>query len=315
VRQAFALRASGAGLTSIADFLNSGGVLTSRGNSWGTTSVAGMLTNRTYLGEIRCGEHVNPTAHEPLVDAAVFHAAAKPKGSFRQPRSDASHFYLLARIARCAACGYTLRGSTDGREYRPLYRCNRRHGGGVCPRPARALAEPLEAAVSAAYLADDRVLAVPVEKPDLAPLEEAEAVTRRRLEQVLSPEGQDALGEAWAATAKARRVEHEKAAAALGEARAINGTAEVERLVELKRAWQDEAGLAALAEGGTEPVYFLSDELKRQLIGRRFGVIAVEKTGRGKWEWYEPEAGDLPAPGEWTPELRPLRRPDGGEGK
>jgi site-specific DNA recombinase len=39
-----------------------------------TSGVRHLLRNRVYLGELRVGEHVNPTAHPALVDRETFDA-------------------------------------------------------------------------------------------------------------------------------------------------------------------------------------------------------------------------------------------------
>lgn len=304
VRRAFQMRASGTGIADITDYLNSSGVRTSRGNAWSTVTVRGMLANRAYLGEARCGPYVNAMAHEPLVEADTFHAAQAATRGRRRPRRDAHRVYLLLGVVRCASCGYSLRGTEDSRGT-PMYRCAVRHGGGVCPNPARCRALELEDQVVARYLADGRVLSLNVPSDDaLRPLEHARAVAWRRLAQVLSPDARDALGSLWAADVKARREEYEAAAAELGKAQAPRGR-DVERLVDLKRHWRD----ADLGELGTAsgPAYFLSDELKRELLKQRFTAIAVRQTGRGRWEWYEADDEDLPYPGERKPRLRELR--------
>lgn len=300
VTQAFRMRASGAGVSEIVDFLNASSVKTSRGNAWTVGTVAKMLSNRVYLGQISCGPYTNPTAHAPLVDAETFHAAQKAvRPTRRKARSDASRVMLLSGVARCASCGYALYGTKDNKGL-PLYRCARRHAGGVCPNPARVGALALEEAVAQEYLKDGLVLSLPAPRPrDLSALEDAVRATQRRLEQVLSAEARDALGSLWSADVKARREEHEAACAALGEARARSGGEEVERLVDLKKHWRD----SFTGEGSA---YFLSDLLKRELLARRFAAVAVLQTGRGKWEWFEASPDSLPEAGGWKVELRTL---------
>lgn len=310
VREAFRMRVAGNGVTLICDHLNARGLLTSRGNMWSVAAVKTLLCNRTYLGELRCGEHLNPTAHEPIVEASLFHAAQAVTRVRRTPRRDARRVYLLSGIARCSACGYALHGSMRASGI-AQYKCDKRHGGGTCPNPARANALALEAAVVGDYLADDAVLRLaPAPRADLDGLQRSMEASARRLEQVLSEEARDALGSLWAADVKARRLEHEEAMAALGRARSYAGV-DVERLVSLKRHWHD--GLDSLvspdvaSQQGTEPAYFLSDEVKRELLGQRFSVIAVERQGRGLWTWFEPEESELPEAGQWNPKLRTLR--------
>jgi DNA invertase Pin-like site-specific DNA recombinase len=79
VRAAFQARASGESPVRIAERLG----MTPSG-------VRQLLANRVYLGELRVGEHVNPTAHEPLVDLDTWRAVqqrtvARPPRSTRGP--------------------------------------------------------------------------------------------------------------------------------------------------------------------------------------------------------------------------------------
>ena len=64
--------------------------------------------------------------------------------------------------------------------------------------------------------------------PDLAALEEALAAAERRYEQAKAPEARDALGDDWAPDVKARRLERDSAATALGEARSRAGVPTME---------------------------------------------------------------------------------------
>ncbi len=75
---------------------------------------------------------------------------------------------------------------------------------------------------------------------DLSPLEEALASAERRFAHVQTPEGMDALGDSWAATAKQFREERDRAARELGEARAKAGGAfGGGRVFRLGHIWDD----------------------------------------------------------------------------
>ena len=91
----------------------------SNGAKWARSTVGSMVKCRTYLGEVRHGEHVNPTAHEPIVGLALWRRAQNKPGR-RTPRGT----YLLSGLLRCAGCGRNLRGSAlgGGRGYR-IYNC------------------------------------------------------------------------------------------------------------------------------------------------------------------------------------------------
>ena len=61
------------------------------GGHWARSTVATIIRCRTYLGEVRSGEHVNAKAHEPIVSAALWRRAQNGAGR-RTPRGT----YLLS---------------------------------------------------------------------------------------------------------------------------------------------------------------------------------------------------------------------------
>ena len=96
-----------------------------------------MVRSRTALGEASQGKHVNPNAHEPLVDRATWEAAqvAQPK-----PARGIHGEALLGGLVRCAGC--SRRMSSTFRNGRRYYSCRRYHAGGDCPEPA-SISAPL----------------------------------------------------------------------------------------------------------------------------------------------------------------------------
>ncbi len=113
------------------------------------SSVARLLENRVYLGEIHYGEWVNLEAHPPLVTRDLFEAAqiyhpppARTKGQVEPA--------LLAGLVRCSACGYRM--SVDG--HSGIYKCRPHKAVGVCPAPAivskRRLEELVQRSIDAA---------------------------------------------------------------------------------------------------------------------------------------------------------------------
>lgn len=219
IRQVFERRATGAGPTELAELLETHGVRTSQGShTWTKQAVQNLIKSRTYLGELRSGDYVNPTAHEPLVDEPTWRAAQHPNPAPRRVRRGG---YLLSGILRCKACGYCMQGTTTSRGKR-IYRCTVRHAGGICPSPARIEADAVEAVVREGI----RGIRVPKEgTPSGGPAAELRATFEaadRRLEQALTPEAQDALGERWAGVVKERRTERDAAVLACGEAEAAD---------------------------------------------------------------------------------------------
>jgi DNA invertase Pin-like site-specific DNA recombinase len=148
VRMVFEARRDGAGPTELAELLERHGVTTSQGSrTWSKEAVYGLLRNRSYLGEISYGldrRFVNEAAHEPLVDVATFQLAQRRTG--RVTSRERAH--LLSGLLRCNGCRHCLQGTNDSHG-NPVYRCKRRHAGGLCPDAARMRAEPVEAAVLA----------------------------------------------------------------------------------------------------------------------------------------------------------------------
>ena len=238
VQEAFRMRLRGDGPTAIADYLNAQGVLTARGNPMSVASVHTMLASRTYLGELHCGAHVNPTAHDPLVPSDLW-MAVQAIGRVPQGRPRRGDFYLLSGFIYCAGCGSAMSGTRDSNDKR-IYRCAGRKPGG-CSNRARVMADKVErvAVESLLALRGDRAARIKGRGPSAAQLEALAATlagAERRLEQALTPATQDALGADWAAFVKARREERDAAAAELGTARGIDP--EAVELVSLREAWQ-----------------------------------------------------------------------------
>jgi DNA invertase Pin-like site-specific DNA recombinase len=136
MRDVWQMRAGGATIAECRAFLSQ------RGFEVGYSQLTGIFGNRIYLGELRFGEYVNPTAHEPLIDRATFERVQRvsvPRG--RKPKSDR----LLARLGvlRCSTCGARLVVGTtraNGRDY-PMYRCP---PNGDCPQRVTISAEVVE---------------------------------------------------------------------------------------------------------------------------------------------------------------------------
>jgi DNA invertase Pin-like site-specific DNA recombinase len=123
MREAFEMRAAGATLRAISDYLRAHGI------DRQPSAVRKMLANRVYLGEVHHGKQLpNLEAHDAIVSKDLFDRVQRktlPGG--RQARSE----HLLARqgILRCGTCGSKMSlGHTMGGW--PFYRC----GGYGCTR-------------------------------------------------------------------------------------------------------------------------------------------------------------------------------------
>lgn len=211
VRELFERWARGdGGRTVLARLLNE-----ATGRTWSRQAVPKLIKSRLYAtGRMEYGELVSEWDAGAIVDEALWHAAQRAPMPPRPARSPGT--WLLTGLLRCAACGYNLAPSSTGPggKYRS-YRCvNAR-----CTARAHVNADRIERYVAMRTAAVDHELATHSEAPDLGTLEDALVGAERRLAQVLAPEAQDALGDTWAATVKARRTERDTVAATLGEAR------------------------------------------------------------------------------------------------
>lgn len=146
IPQVFKLRAEGASLTECRLFLSAHGIT----RSYRATQT--MFANRLYLGEIHYAGMLNPKAHEPLVDRALFvRAGERVEKRGRPARSDR----LLARLGVlvCRSCGARLTAATvwnhtkKGRGARKRYAIYRCGMPGDCSSPVTISATLVEQAV------------------------------------------------------------------------------------------------------------------------------------------------------------------------
>lgn len=122
VREMFERRAAGASRGEILEYFEA-----ATGRASYRQSIAYMLRNRAYLGEVHYGRTkrlVNGDAHEAIVPVDLFEAAQRVDrerssgpGSGGRPRA------LLAGIARCANCGRGLAWSRTGSTKTHSYKC------------------------------------------------------------------------------------------------------------------------------------------------------------------------------------------------
>lgn len=152
----FERRAAGASWPALAAWLNAEGVKPhlfstrrdgepaqrKRGTHWTPARVKDMVESRTYLGEAKSGEFVNPTAHEPIVSVALFDKCEALRDL--RPRRGAAE-YDLSGIARCAECGGPMKGTTTYKTITTGQRMYRYYDCASCPRKVNA--DRLEAAV------------------------------------------------------------------------------------------------------------------------------------------------------------------------
>jgi DNA invertase Pin-like site-specific DNA recombinase len=148
VRDIFIRRAAGASWNDLCAILDER-LPRENGDRWTRSTVTSMIASRTYLGIAFAGEIENAHAHDALVDRATWEAAQAT--SRRPPRRVGGA--LLAGIARCSGCGFTLTRTSDGKRGYSNYVCRKRHSAGICPTPAKISERRLDDHVEAAFLA------------------------------------------------------------------------------------------------------------------------------------------------------------------
>jgi DNA invertase Pin-like site-specific DNA recombinase len=291
VREVFERRACGEGPTALAAYLESKGVKTSQGSrTWSKQAVYGLIRNPVYKGLLRYGRddrYVNPEGVEPIVDAATWQAAQHPNGRQLAPVKSGESSWLLTGILRCQSCRYAMQGTTTSRGKR-IYRCTRRD----CSSRARIDAGVIEGAAVEAFwkvTADLEARGTVDNSGDLAALGTALERAERLLAQLDDPDAQDALGDRYLATYRQRREERERAAEALGRARADAGRDSVPDVETLRGAW-DRMGV----------------QDRRELLGLRFHALALSRD-RSLVVWPVGSDVDLPRRGYGAAlELRPF---------
>lgn len=226
------------------------------------SGVRNMLRNRVYLGELRVGDHVNASAHEPLVTEEEW-LAAQRYGAARTPRGDGT-VAMLAGLVRCASCGHIMSRSGGGRGHR-VYACHQQHSAGLCVRPAAITLKALDDCVEQVALGELGKLKATAARSgqDIDGAQRALAQAERELAAYL--DGVSAAGLApgqYAEGARRRR-------GAVDEAR--------ETLTELL------ARLPALVDGNPIKAWRRMDRGQRnRLLRSLIECVIVAPVGRGK---------------------------------
>jgi site-specific DNA recombinase len=148
VRDIFIRRAAGASWNDLCAILDER-LPRENGERWTRGTVTSMIASKTYLGIAYAGSVQNSDAHSALIDRQTWEAAQAT--SHRPPRRAGGA--LVAGIARCAACGYTLTRQSDGKRGYSNYNCRKRHAAGICPEPAKISERRLDEYVEEAFIA------------------------------------------------------------------------------------------------------------------------------------------------------------------
>lgn len=259
VREMYSRAATGESLSSICRDLAGRGIESQRGQRITRSLVHVVLKNRVYLGEARFGALVNPTAHEPLVDDALW---LRAQSAFRgRPPSKNREPALLAGLMRCQGCRYVM--APTMREGKRRYKCLGTAIGRACPAPAFITEEPLVPLIDAALFDRlDEIVAEPA-MPDEAvtTLVAARDGAYRRLAVYRDDaELPDVIGyEAWKDGLRVKQVELDAAEQALVEATSdrVEGLPDV---ATLRSVWHE-----------------MDVETRRRAIAMVFDAIVVRK--------------------------------------
>jgi len=145
----------------LADYFNQLGLRTRRARPFSKDSVREIMQNETYLGLVKYRGDLYPGQHEAIVSRELFdRVQAVRKQHARRPRvySPTIKVYLLSGIARCAACGRTLRAQ-GGKTYN-YYREMSKQRGFSCTHASKAIRQEeaeaqLERLITVIRLPDD----------------------------------------------------------------------------------------------------------------------------------------------------------------
>lgn len=213
VAELFRIRASGGNWGDCRRMMEAREVVNGSGTGayWTSRAMRHVVGNRCYLGESRCGLHVNPNAHEPIVDAATFNAAQRREPATGKPPVGS----LLGGLVYCSGCGRKMSPMRGGLYYQ--CRSTRNYAAAPCPSVASCPGPELDRLVSEAFL-----MLIPAHyevgapTADTEPLERRLVMTRNGLEALLkaletaAPE--DVAAMAGAVGARRRAVEEAEGA-------------------------------------------------------------------------------------------------------
>lgn len=129
IKQAFKMISEGSTITSIADWLNRSGHVTSKGKPFTHNTVKNMLTNKRYIGYYIWDSIEIPDGLPSIIDKKVFYDIQKKFEENRRAMPKNRKKYLLSGKLYCGNCGSPMTGasgtSSTGKKY-SYYRCRKR---------------------------------------------------------------------------------------------------------------------------------------------------------------------------------------------
>lgn len=134
IREAYRKYISGAGFTSLAQWLNAQGTKPLIGSTWNQVSVRRLMDNPIYVGRINFRGEEHPGSHEALISEEVWQAYRKSRTERATvpPRTKSSPHWMSG-VIKCGICGQAMGRQKGGSGI--VYRmCNSiRRGSGNCP--------------------------------------------------------------------------------------------------------------------------------------------------------------------------------------
>lgn len=134
IKEIFNLFNAGVSVNKITEILNTKG-LQHRSGAWIPSTVKRLLSNRTYIGEVRYrGDTWYPGIHEPIIDLDTFNISQarlkKTSELALQKENYGKHTTILGGLLYCSKCGAKYVKATSGRRKdgssKIYYTCNSR---------------------------------------------------------------------------------------------------------------------------------------------------------------------------------------------
>jgi hypothetical protein len=126
---------NGATLRAIAKQMNTEGIPSPRGGTWGRSTINSILSNEVYTGTARIKDIEIPDAHPALIDPETWRIVQDiltARKGVTTPVEGGGPF-LLTGLLKCGKCGCAMRGRTETRNYQ-CYVCSGYSERGICEK-------------------------------------------------------------------------------------------------------------------------------------------------------------------------------------
>lgn len=122
---------NGAGMVSLAKWLNEEGILTSRGNQFTSETISEYMDDGFAAGILRANGQVMEGSWEPIISREIYDQYVRIRAERRKlPKKAQQVRWHLAGIIRCGRCGGPVVGN-GGKPENPGIACSRRIRGGA----------------------------------------------------------------------------------------------------------------------------------------------------------------------------------------